>query len=154
MKPLAAPSCPQHARLTEESCAVRAPSDLDAGPVGAPRGAPWAAVSRARRVTCLLAAKRLKEELHLTTDCAAYIPCGPVSQCSSLPRQLAHLALCAGSLAAYQWTWASGLAVAVSSLLGLAVSLSTFLVIGAVGSLAYNVRALLSLPLTHNAERA
>ena len=34
---------------------------------------------------------------------------------------------------AYQWSWASALAVALSSLLGLAVSLSMFLVVGAVG---------------------
>ena len=41
--------------------------------------------------------------------------------------------LAAGTIRGYQYTWASVTAIALSALLGLAVSLSTFLVIGAVG---------------------
>ena len=41
----------------------------------------------------------------------------------------------AGTIMGYQYTWASVTAIALSAVLGLAVSLSTFLVIGAVGKL-------------------
>ena len=40
---------------------------------------------------------------------------------------------CAGTIRGYQYTWASVTAIGLSAALGLAVSLSTFLVIGAVG---------------------
>ena len=40
---------------------------------------------------------------------------------------------CAGTIRGYQYTWASVTAIGLSAVLGLAVSLSTFLVIGAVG---------------------
>jgi len=44
-----------------------------------------------------------------------------------------------GTLRGYEYTWASVVAIAVSAILGLLVSLSTFLVIGATSSLTYNV---------------
>lgn len=44
-----------------------------------------------------------------------------------------------GTLIGYEYTWASVVAIAVSAILGLLVSLSTFLVIGATSSLTYNV---------------
>lgn len=40
---------------------------------------------------------------------------------------------------AYEWTLTRAVAVAVSSLLGLAVSLTMFLVVGVVGALPYNI---------------
>ena len=40
----------------------------------------------------------------------------------------------------YEYTWAAIIAIGVSAVLGLMVSLSTFLVIGATSSLTYNVR--------------
>lgn len=44
-----------------------------------------------------------------------------------------------GTLLGYSYTWGSLTAIAISSALGLLVSLSTFLVIGATSSLTYNV---------------
>ena len=44
-----------------------------------------------------------------------------------------------GTLLGYVWTPAAAAAVLLSAVLGLAVSLSTFLVIGATSSLTYNV---------------
>ncbi len=44
-----------------------------------------------------------------------------------------------GTLLGYQYSTAAIIAIAVSALLGLLVSLSTFLVIGATSSLTYNV---------------
>jgi hypothetical protein len=44
-----------------------------------------------------------------------------------------------GTLLGYTYTWGSVLAIFISSALGLLVSLSTFLVIGATSSLTYNV---------------
>lgn len=43
------------------------------------------------------------------------------------------------TLLGYPYSWSSLLAIAISSLLGIVVSLSTFLVIGATSSLTYNV---------------
>ena len=45
----------------------------------------------------------------------------------------------ADTLLGYSYTWPAGAAIAISALLGLLVSLSTFLVIGATSSLTYNV---------------
>jgi hypothetical protein len=44
-----------------------------------------------------------------------------------------------GTLLGYSYTWGSVAAIIISSALGLLVSLSTFLVIGATSSLTYNV---------------
>ena len=55
------------------------------------------------------------------------------SRLSSVHRR--SLAGGAGTIMGYQYTWASVTAIALSAVLGLAVSLSTFLVIGAVGKL-------------------
>jgi solute carrier family 35 protein E3 len=43
------------------------------------------------------------------------------------------------TLLGYEYTWGAIVAIAVSAILGLLVSLSTFLVIGATSSLTYNV---------------
>lgn len=43
------------------------------------------------------------------------------------------------SCCSYEYTWAAIVAIIVSAVLGLLVSLSTFLVIGATSSLTYNV---------------
>ena len=49
----------------------------------------------------------------------------------------------------FEYTWAAVVAIGVSAVLGLLVSLSTFLVIGATSSLTYNVSTLLLRPRSY-----
>ena len=49
----------------------------------------------------------------------------------------------------FEYTWAAVVAIGVSAVLGLLVSLSTFLVIGATSSLTYNVSTLLLRPCSY-----
>ena len=76
------------------------------------------------------ACKRLS--LHVHESCLGQQRTGSLAQEAESPS--ISVTVCAGTLMAYRWTLANATAVAVSSLLGLAVSLTTFLVIGAVGA--------------------